>query len=272
MPEAVREKQIRRGDRGLSMGAFYALSLFVSRFVAILCFDVRIHRPNRIPARGAVILASNHASFLDPWLVGAAQPRRICYLARDTLFRVPILGWLIRNYDAHPVQRETTAARQGIEVCLRILEHARKLIFFPEGTRSRDGRLQPLKRGLTLIRKRSRAAVVPVLVRGTHACWPRDRLLPAFGSTSIHYGEVIPWESSESSEAFQARLWSSYLDLAREVDAPELLPEDSVAEGGVVTPPSINNEEPPELLEAARRSAAPLLAQPIHPQRQMAAG
>lgn len=243
---------IRRGDRGLKMGWFYALSVYLSRVAALTLFEVRLHNAERIPRTGAVILAASHQSFLDPWLVGLSILRRAAYLARDSLFRVPVLGFLIRRYDAVPVVRESSAARQSLDVCIQTLEKDRALVFFPEGTRSQDGRLQPVKRGISLIAKRSGAKILPILMRGTHKCWPRNRALPVPGQVHLYYGNAFQLDRTKSSDAFVEQLEGSYRELALAAGATEVLPVPSLADAaasGQAAP--TNCEAPPERLEAA---------------------
>ncbi len=247
---------IRLGDRGLRLGAFYAFSLYLCRVAAVTFFEARFFNTRRVPQNGAVVLAGNHQSLVDPFLIGLSLSRRACYLARETLFRVPILGWLIRQYDSVPVPRDSSAPRRSLEVCVKILEKGRVLILFPEGTRSRDGRLQPLKRGICLIRKRTGAPVVPVLVRGAHALWPRSRRLPIPGQVQVVFGDPIHlnMSESESSDAFMTRLAAAFRDLVRETGASELEPlEASVTEAGaaVASPSTIHGEHPVPLKAAA---------------------
>lgn len=244
-------RYIRDRDSGMAMGWFYALSVFLSRVAALTLFEIRIFNAKRVPRSGAVILAGNHQSLLDPWLLGLSQLRRACYLARDSLFSVPVLGFLLRQYDSVPVARESTSARHSLEICVKVLEKKRALILFPEGTRSQDGKLQPLKRGISLIAKMSDALVVPVLVRGAYDLWPRTQKLPCVGQVSLYFGNGFRLDRSQSADTFVARLEASYRELAFEVGAHAMLPEVSRAEGGaVVALPSMKNGEPPGLPEA----------------------
>ena len=249
---------IRTRDRGLHLGIFYGISLYVSRIAALTLFDLRIRHQNRVPLTGPAILAANHQSVLDPWLVGSSLDRRAAYLARETLFRVPILGWLIRKYDTMPVPRDSTVPRAALEICLKVLEKGRALILFPEGTRSYDGRLQPLKRGIVLLARRTGAPVVPIIVHGSFRCWPRSRKLPRPGQIDIVFGEPIQFEKDESSDSFVERLGRAYRRLAIEAGAEDMLPAESRAEErGTEPSPSIDHGERAPLLEAAAAERSP---------------
>jgi 1-acyl-sn-glycerol-3-phosphate acyltransferase len=135
-------------------------------------FRWQVFNPERVPETGAVILASNHASFLDPPLVGAGLKRGINYLARESLFRFPGIGALLRSWSAVPVDREGGGAA-GLKAILDRLLAGGGIILFPEGTRTRDGRLQPARSGIGLVVVKSAAPVVPVRVFGTYEAYGR---------------------------------------------------------------------------------------------------
>src|SRR6185369_7265317 len=105
--------------------------------------------PERVPTSGPLILACNHASILDPPLVGTALHRGINYLARESLFDRPVIGWVLRNWDAVPVDREGGGAA-GLKAILDRLLAGGGIILFPEGTRTVDGKLQPPRSGIGL--------------------------------------------------------------------------------------------------------------------------
>ncbi len=160
--------------------------------VGLLLFDVRCYGHSRIVRRGSCIVASNHESFLDPWIVGLCIPRAAYFLARETLFRIPLFGRLIYSVHARPIPREGGAAsRQAIRVSRRIVEEGGLLLMFPEGTRSADGRLGTVKRGVELIAGPSAAPVVPAYIEGSFEAWPRHRPLPRLKSVRVFFGEPI---------------------------------------------------------------------------------
>ena len=205
------------------MGLFYGVSLLASRIAATGFFSLRVEGSHRVPLTGPVILAANHQSFLDPWMVGLSLERRAHYLARDSLFQVPILGALITRYGALPVPRESAAPRKSLEVCLQALEKGRALILFPEGTRSVDGRLQPLRRGIALLARRTGAPVVPGIVAGSHLAWPRDRRLPRRSPIRLFFGNPIRFSEDESSDSFMERLASAFRAVAVEAGEEALI-------------------------------------------------
>ena len=121
---------------------FIGWSLF--RFVYATYFRWRVYNPERVPLTGPVILASNHASFIDPPLVGAGLKRDINYLARESLFSFPGIGALLRSWNSVPVDRDGGGAR-GLKAILDRLLAGGAIILFPEGTRTTTGKLQPAR-------------------------------------------------------------------------------------------------------------------------------
>ncbi len=111
-------------------------------------------------------MASNHKSYLDPFLIGAAAPTEICYLAKKEVFGWPVLGYLARKYNAVPTRR------RGIDLevfrtAKSILDGKKPLLIFIEGTRSRDSELLPAKKGVGLISFQNQVDVLPVYVHGS---------------------------------------------------------------------------------------------------------
>jgi 1-acyl-sn-glycerol-3-phosphate acyltransferase len=135
------------------------------------------------------LLLANHASHFDPVLVGVASPRQLRFLARDTLFVWP-LGWLIDSLGAVPIRRDGSGIA-GLRATLKILKAQDALLLFPEGTRSTDGQLQPLKPGFCAVARRSRAALVPVGIAGSYAALPRGRMLPRLKKIVLQFGQPI---------------------------------------------------------------------------------
>ena len=142
------------------MNFVYFLGWSFYRALYSTYFRWRVFNSERVPLSGPVILASNHASYLDPPLVGSGVNRAINYLARDTLFRYPGMGWLLRQWNSVPVDRDGGGAA-GLKAILDRLLAGGAIILFPEGTRTSDGKLQPARSGIGLTVIKSTAAVVP---------------------------------------------------------------------------------------------------------------
>jgi 1-acyl-sn-glycerol-3-phosphate acyltransferase len=140
-------------------------------------FSLRTEGWRHVPARGPALLMANHQSFLDPIVIAIAARRQPGALARKTLFHHPAFGWLIRSYNAIPVDQEGIGIK-GLRVAIDFLRQERVLIVFPEGGRTPDGNIQPLMPGIQLLIKRAGAPVVPVGIAGAYAAWPSWRRYP----------------------------------------------------------------------------------------------
>ena len=151
-----------------------------------------------IPVSGPVLLACNHQSFFDPWLVGNASTRWLVYLARHSLFKNPLFARAIRAYGAVPIDRGF--GKEGLQSVLGLLDQGRAIVLFPEGERTHDGTLQPLKPGISLLIKKANCQIVPVGLAGCYDVWPRDAKYPrpetAFSpaggrAIGLHDGEPV---------------------------------------------------------------------------------
>jgi len=115
------------------------------------------------------------------------------YLARDTLFRVPGLAQLITFLDAIPIDREG-GGLGGLKETLRRLKAGELVLIFPEGTRTRDGQLAPLKPGFISVARRSRVPLIPVGLDGAYQAWPRTSPFPRLGRVAVAIGKPISAE------------------------------------------------------------------------------
>ena len=160
------------------------------RMIWSLGYRVRYTGQQNIPPEGGVLVVANHQSNFDPPLVGAGCPRRMNYLARDSLFGFAPFRWLIRSLDAIPLNREGLGLA-GIKETLRRLKRGEMVLMFPEGTRTWDGQIGPFRPGFTALAVRGRAAILPAGIEGAFDAWPRWRTLPRPGVIHVHYGIPI---------------------------------------------------------------------------------
>jgi len=155
----------------------YAGTRVVSAPLLTLGFSLRTQpAKTRIPA-GPLLIIANHQSFLDPPLVGLAFERPLVYLARKTLFENPFFGGLIRGLNAVPIDQDGIG-KDGLRAILEQLSLGKAVLVFPEGTRTPDGRVQPLRPGIHLLIKRTTAPIVPVGIAGAYDAWPSWRKYP----------------------------------------------------------------------------------------------
>lgn len=153
---------------------------------------------------GSAVIAANHASFFDPPVISVSCPEEVHFLAREPLFRVPILGRIIRILNSHPVSRDASDAHT-FRVLIELLRDGKKVILFPEGSRSMDGQIQPLEKGLSFLVYKARCGILPVYVDGTFKAWKRGRPFPKpFGKIRCVFGAPIEWEDFEGLEKREA--------------------------------------------------------------------
>jgi 1-acyl-sn-glycerol-3-phosphate acyltransferase len=155
----------------------YEVSYWATFFIWMIGFRLRVYGRENIPRRGPVLVIANHESLLDPVGVGQAIRRHIHFLARKTLFRHSIFGTWLRAVRAVPIDQEGVG-KEGIKTIIASLATGWPVIVFPEGQRSWDGRLQPLKPGVALLVSRTRATILPAGIAGAFEAWPRQKLLP----------------------------------------------------------------------------------------------
>ena len=173
---------------------FYLLARFVLRPLFFLAFRPTVTGRENVPLTGPVILASNHLSFIDSIAIPLVAPRKVGYLAKAEYWQGSgFVGWLQRALftalGALPVERGThRAAQAALDTALGVLQTGGAFGIYPEGTRSRDGRLARGKTGVAWLALTADCPVVPVAVRGTDrvqpigASWPRPhRVAITFG-------------------------------------------------------------------------------------------
>lgn len=161
------------------------------RFTFLRVYGMRVAGLEHIPARGGCILASNHESYLDPPVLGAAIPhRQVYFMAKKELFGVPVLGQLLSAFGAFGVDRGS-GDRRALDEAIRHLHTGRILGIYPEGTRSVDGSLRKGRTGVALLALRAGVPVVPAAVFHTQAAL-RRMMLPGGPAFGIRFGPPIP--------------------------------------------------------------------------------
>jgi 1-acyl-sn-glycerol-3-phosphate acyltransferase len=178
---------------------YNAIRIFC-RLAGVLGFGLRVFGRQNAPRGGAALICANHQSHFDPLIVGLSLDFRINTLARRSLWDVPVLKYLITYLDAIPIERDGMALA-GIKETLKRLKQNEPVVIFPEGTRSRDGEVAPLKPGFTTLARRAEVPLVPIGFDGAYQAWPRTQLLPGFSQIVVVIGEPIrPAQIAEMSD------------------------------------------------------------------------
>lgn len=191
--EPSRARKTAVADRSWLAAGWYRVVCYWVTILLSSSGGLRATGRRNVPGDGAVILVANHLSHLDVFVLAVPLNRPLNFVARSTLFK-PVLGPLIRSLGAFPIQREGMGV-SGVKETLKRLRAGCLITFFPEGTRSRDGELAPLKPGIAVLAGRAKVPVVPVGIAGTFESWPRTQLLPRPHAVRIHYGTPIPAEA-----------------------------------------------------------------------------
>ena len=200
------------------MTFIYRFTWLACRLVFGIYFRFGVYNERRVPSEGPVILAGNHASFLDPPMIGSAVRRPINYLARESLFRFPVFGWYLKALNSVPVDRDGQGAK-GLKMILDRLMKGGGIILFPEGTRTSDGNLQPARSGIGLTVIKSDAPVVPVRVFGTFIAWNRKQLFPRPRKVIVKFGKPLDFKKlrEESKNCPKKRLKEIYQEVADQI-------------------------------------------------------
>lgn len=179
-------------------------------------FRYRIIGAQHIPAHGGVIIAANHISLWDPPVIGAAFIRPIHFMAKEELFNIPILKWIITKIHAFPVKRGA-ADRSAIRHAISLLKKGDMLGVFPEGTRSKSGELGKPEPGMIMIALKAGVPVVPAAIIGTNQVFKKGCLLPQF---TVRFGAPIHISEEktdkEMMESLNSRIMQEISSLLKE--------------------------------------------------------
>jgi 1-acyl-sn-glycerol-3-phosphate acyltransferase len=153
-------------------------------------FGVRVFGRGRAPRAGGALICANHQSTFDPIIVGLSLDVRLNYLAKKNLFETPGLKQLIEYLDAIAIDRDGSGLA-GLKETLKRLKRDEQVVIFPEGTRTRDGEVAPLKPGFVTLARRGQVPLVPVGIDGAYQAWPRTRSFPGLSQVVVVIGEPI---------------------------------------------------------------------------------
>ena len=213
----------RRPDASLGPVLFYEFVRAFTALLFVLVYRVRVFGARNVPQSGAVLIAANHQSFLDPPLIGSfARPRHMSFVARMGLFTFKPFAWFIGALNATPI-KEDGGDTAAIKEVIRRLAAGHAVVIFPEGSRTPDGRQHEFKRGVAVLMKRAKCPVVPAAVVGCFEAWPIHRKLPSLlgHRLLVAYGQPISHEDlmRDGADAALARIESEVSRLRAELEA-----------------------------------------------------
>jgi 1-acyl-sn-glycerol-3-phosphate acyltransferase len=157
--------------------------------VICLC-DFRTQGREHLESHAGAMVLSTHQSYLDPVLVGICFNGRLNYIARKTLFGNPVFAFLIKTLDAIEIDRER-GGLAGLREMLRRLQENKKVLLFPEGTRTTTGEIQELKMGFVPVARRSEVPLIPVAVVGAYKILAKGQRWPNRQPLAVVFGPPI---------------------------------------------------------------------------------
>ncbi len=181
-------------NRSILKRLWYDFFRAVSCLVGVVVFRMRVRNANAVPREGGALILSNHQSNFDPVIVGVACHRRLNFLARKSLFATAGFRHLIESLEAIPIDRDGSGLG-GLKETLRRLKRGEAVLIFPEGTRTVDGTVAPLKPGFCALARRAGVPLVPLAIEGAFAAWPRWRKFPRRSTIAVQFG--APLEPTE---------------------------------------------------------------------------
>lgn len=214
----------------------YGILWVLVRVTGSLLFRYRVE--GAIPKSGGVLVAANHASYLDIPLLGCGMGRRAWYLGRSDLFPVPVLNGILQRLGWIPL-RPGRLDRDAFGKAISLIQAGKVVVIFPEGGRSLDGHLRQPKAGIGVIVSQTGCPVVPAYIKGTFDVLPAGASWPRFKPVTVRLGEPVTFESGHPKEHDKGDAKRFYQLVSRTVMS-------KIAALGNVPMPSTGHEaEPP---------------------------
>ncbi|MFN4226823.1 MAG: lysophospholipid acyltransferase family protein [Candidatus Ratteibacteria bacterium] len=177
----------------------YLFAKFIGFFVYNFFFLIKIKGKENFPKKGGFIIAANHLSYLDPPTIGYVCPRKIYYMAKSSLFDVKILSPLVSILGAIPIDRESKMPL-SLRKIIEILKKGEGVVFFPEGTRSRDGLIKEPKPGIGFVALKSRVPVIPLRLKGTDKALPINSKFIKLKKIEVIIGKPLYFDKGSYEE------------------------------------------------------------------------
>ncbi len=171
-----------------------------------------------IPKTGGFILACNHASYLDPVILGVSCPRPLNFMARKTLFKNFLFSWILAHVNVISIKRNS-ADIGAIKEALRRLKIGGGLLLFPEGTRTTNGRLGEGQEGVGFLARKSNVPVIPAFIKGTHMAMPKGARSIKPARLTVVFGPAMrfPEDGTVTDKAWANEIMSQIALLTQKV-------------------------------------------------------
>lgn len=175
-------------------GIVYGCLWVLFRSLGWLFFRYRTVGVANVPREGGILVAANHASYLDIPILGCGLPRRAAYLGRQDLFPIPGLRWLCEWLGWIPI-RISRLDREGFAKAIGLIKRGKAVVIYPEGTRSMTGRLGPGRPGIGVIVAETGCSVLPVYLKGTYDVLPPGAKWVRLRPITVIFGKPIDFKA-----------------------------------------------------------------------------
>lgn len=171
---------------------FYKIFKVLCRFWFGFILKTQVIGTENLPKDGAFILAANHVSNWDPPFLGTFMEREVCYMGKEELFKNPIMAAICRGLHVFPVKRGA-ADKTAIKTAVKLLKDGKCFGIFPEGTRSKTGKLGKAESGISLIAAMTKAPIIPAAIVNTEKIFSKEKFFPRL---AVVYGSPIKFSGS----------------------------------------------------------------------------
>ena len=183
----------------------YTVSRFLIFLLGKIFFRFQTKGRENIPKDGAFILASNHASNLDPLILGAASTRKLGYMSKEELFRNPFLAFWLRHVNAFPVKRQVHDVG-AIREALKRLKGGEPLLMFPEGGRSLDGEFSDVQPGVGMLAMHTSVPILPAFIEGSQEAMAKGEYKIRFNKIVVIFGKIFYLDKNQAYEEAADRI------------------------------------------------------------------
>ena len=208
----------------LDMEPIYGFFHSLCRLAHQMFFRGDVSGLENLPKSGGYIVAANHASLLDPPMVGQFLNRQAAFFARKTLWKPGIAAWWLDAVGTIPVERDGGTSLDAIRRVLRALSEGKVVIMFPEGTRSADGALQSAKPGVGMLSCKAQVPVVPARIFGSFEAYGRDGGLHMGSPVAVSFGKPLSpaeYDLPNDGKERYSNAAARFMEAIDRLDAPQ---------------------------------------------------
>ncbi|MCM8758753.1 MAG: 1-acyl-sn-glycerol-3-phosphate acyltransferase [Candidatus Omnitrophica bacterium] len=207
------KKLLKEFAPGESNRILWMAAKILGFFVFKLFFHLEVVGKENMPSKGRFIIAANHASYLDPPLIGYICPRPIAYFTKQEQIK-GFFGALIRRLGAIPVSR-TSKTTSDIKSAISVLQKGKSLLIFPEGTRSRTGKFLPARPGIGFIIHKTGLPVLPIFIKGSFRAMPPGKNFIRPGKIIIKIGKLCYYHGQFTYQQIAQDVMNKIIEMSK---------------------------------------------------------